>query len=170
MGNYLEEHRSEIFKKYTNKELIKDIESYKNNNGRLSKVLNHFFEECMYNCIGSKGSYTPLQVLQNEEMMEWILNYINTKPNFYNGNEISNVKSYMRNGTRYTRKVANFCPKTARDIFFRYHDINDEKINILDTSMGFGARMSVALLSGHNYCGIDPNKQLFKKLKEYYYF
>ena len=167
---YLEEHREDIFKKYTNEELLKDIENYKYKNGKLTKTLNHFFEECMYNCVGSKGRYTPLQVLQDNEMMDWILNYVKTKPNFYTGNEISNVKSFMRNGTRYTRKVANFCPKTARDIYFRYHDINGEKINILDTSMGFGARMSAALLSGHNYCGIDPNKELYQKLKQYYFF
>lgn len=164
---YLEQHKNDIFKKYTDKELIKDINNYKYKNGKLTKTLNHFFEECIYNCVGSRYNNTPMQVLQNDEMMKWILNYIKSKPNFYTGNEISNVKSFMRNGTRYARKVANFCPKTAKEIYFRYHNINGDKINILDTSMGFGARMSAVLLNGHNYYGIDPNKELFTKLNQY---
>lgn len=164
---YLEQHKNDIFKKYTDKELIKDINNYKYKNGKLTKTLNHFFEECIYNCVGSRYNNTPMQVLQNDEMMKWILNYIKSKPNFYTGNEISNVKSFMRNGTRYARKVANFCPKTAKEIYFRYHNINGDKINILDTSMGFGARMSAALLNGHNYYGVDPNKELFTKLNQY---
>lgn len=164
---YLEQHKNDIFKKYTDKELIKDINNYKYKNGKLTKTLNHFFEECIYNCVGSRYNNTPMQVLQNDEMMKWILNYIKSKPNFYTGNEISNVKSFMRNGTRYARKVANFCPKTAKEIYFRYHNINGDKINILDTSMGFGARMSAVLLNGHNYYGVDPNKELFTKLNQY---
>ena len=168
--NYLELHRDEIFKKYTTEELLKDIENYKSGSGRLSKVLNHFFEECIFNSKSNRYNFTPFEVLENKEMMNYILEYIKTKPNFYTGSEISNVKSFFRNGTRYARKVANFCPKTARDIYFRYNDINGDKLNILDTSMGFGSRMSSVLLNGHNYCGFDPNKELYEKLKEYYSF
>lgn len=173
MSNYLEKHRKEIFKKYNKEELIKDIENYKNGNGKLSKVLNHFFEECIFNCKSNKYRYTPMEVLQNEEFMNWILEYIKSKPNFYTGNEISNIKSFFRNGTRYARKVANFCPKNARDIYFKYFDKNSiNKINCLDTSCGFGSRMSAVLLTGHNYFGIDPNIELQKKLfecAEFYY-
>lgn len=165
--NYLEQHRNEIFKKYTIEQLLKDIENYRYGKGRLSKVLNHFFEECIFNCTNQRGKKTPMEALQNEEDMEWILNYISTKPKFYTSNEVSNVKSFFRNGGRLACKVANFCPKNARDIYFRYYPINGDKINVLDTSMGFGSRMSAVLLSGHNYCGFDPNKELFSKLKEY---
>lgn len=164
---YLEEHYNEIFKKYTKEELVKDCESYKYGKGRLQKVLNHFFEECMFNCVGSKYNLTPMQALSDEEIVHKIIDYTKTKPKFYNGNEITNLKSYLRNGGNYARKVANFCPKNARDIYFRYFDINGKRINCLDTSMGFGSRMSSVLLSGHNYCGFDPNKDLFAKLKEY---
>lgn len=166
--NYLEKHRNEIFKKYSKEELLKDIYNYKYGKGRLNKVLNHFFEECIFNCKSNKYSNTPIEVLQDDEKMNYILNYIKSKPNFYTSNEISNVKSFFRNGTRYARKVANFCPKNARDIYFRYFQNEDlSKINCLDMSIGFGSRMSAVLLSGANYCGFDPNKKLFNKLIEY---
>ena len=127
--NYLELHRDEIFKKYSTKELLKDIENYKNGSGRLQKVLSHFFKECMFNCIGSKYNHTPMYVLQDEMMMKKILDYIQTKPKFYTGSEVSNVESYLRMGGNYARKVANFCPKNARDIYFKYNDINGERLN-----------------------------------------
>ena len=36
----------------------------------------------------------------------------------------------------------------------------------MDTSCGFGSRMSAVLLSGANYCGFDPNLELVDKLNE----
>jgi hypothetical protein len=165
--SYLDEHYDEIFKKYTTEELLKDIDSYKNGKGHLNKVLNHFFKECIFNCIGSKYNYSPMYVLNDDEIMNNILNYIKTKPNFYYNSEISNVESYLRMGGNYARKVANFDPVNARNIYFRYNDINGKRLNILDTSMGFGSRMSAVLLSGHNYCGFDPNVELCNKLTEY---
>lgn len=167
---YLEEHRDEIFKKYSTEELLKDIDSYQHGVGRLQKVLNQFFEECIFNCKAPRGTMSPMEALQDAKSMEFILEYTKSKPKFYTGNEIANVKSFFRNGGRIAQKVANFCPKNARSIYFRYNDINGEKLNILDTSMGFGARMSAVLLNGHNYCGFDPNTELFKKLKEYKQF
>jgi hypothetical protein len=56
--------------------------------------------------------------------MEFILKYISEHPKFYNSNEITNVKSFFRNAGRLAQKVANFCPKNAIDIYFRYNDIN----------------------------------------------
>ena len=165
--SYLDEHRDEIFKKYSTEQLLKDISSYRDRGGRLSKVLNQWFEECIYDCV-TKYEKSPLQALQDDVDMEWILSYIKSKPNFYNSdNEVNNVKSFFRNGTRIARKVANFCPKNAREIYFRYHDINGDRINCLDTSSGFGSRMSAVLLSGHNYCGFDPNPKLFAQLIDY---
>ena len=168
--SYLELHRDEIFKKYSTEELLKDIENYKRGSGRLSKVLNHFFEECIFNCKGGRGSMTPMEALQDDNVVNKIVEFTNSKPKFYIGSEVSNIKSFFRNAGRTAQKVANFCPKNARDIYFKYHDINGEKINVLDTSMGFGSRMSSVLLNGHNYCGFDPNKELYGKLKEYYSF
>lgn len=109
-----------------------------------------------------------MEALQDDNDIEFILNYVAEHPKFYTGNEITNVKSFFRNGGRIAQKVANFSPQNARDIYFRYHDINGERINCLDTSAGFGSRMSAVLLSGHNYCGFDPNHELQLKLKHYY--
>lgn len=167
--NYLEKHRSEIFKKYNDGELIKDVSNFKYGKGNLNKVLNHFFEECIWDCCGKKTRISPTEALCDEELVGKILSYIKEKPRFFTGNEISNVKSYMRNSSSWVRKVANFPPKEARDIYNRY---NPEKkiLNCLDTSSGFGSRMSAVLLSGNNYCGFDPNAKLNTKLKDLLFF
>lgn len=109
-----------------------------------------------------------MEALHNDGDMDFILNYILEHPKFYTGNEITNVKSFFRNAGRLAQKVANFCPKNARDIYFRYHDINGDKINCLDMSAGFGSRMSAVLLSGHNYCAFDPNPKLQTQLRNYH--
>lgn len=41
--SYLTEHYEEIFKKYSDEDLIKDINSFKSGNGNLNKTLAHFF-------------------------------------------------------------------------------------------------------------------------------
>lgn len=166
---YLDKHKEEIFKKYTKEELLKDIYNYKNKKGKLTKVLNHFFEECIFNCCGKKTKISPMEVLKNDIYMQKILDYIKNKPNFFTSdNEVVNVKSCFRNSMSWVRKVANFCPRNAKNIYFRYfQNLDLSNINCLDTSMGFGSRMSAVLLNGANYYGIDPNKELFKKLEEY---
>ena len=168
--SYLDEHRDEIFKKYSDEELRKDIVSYINGGGRLSKVLNQFFEECIFNCTNARAKKTPMEALQNDEDMAYILEYTRSKPKFYTGSEVSNVKSFFRNAGKLACKVANFPPKEARDIYFRYFPEaltdKNKRLNVLDTSCGFGSRMSAVLLNGSNYYGFDPNKELQEKLFE----
>lgn len=167
--SYLTEHRNEIFKKYSTEELLKDIDSFQNGKGKLNKVLNHFFEECMFKCCGKKTKISPWDCLESDELMEEILHYINSKPKFFTGDEITNIKSCFRNSMSWVRKVANFPCRTARDIYTRYAT-KGQTLNCLDTSCGFGSRMSAVLLSGHNYCGFDPNEELMKQLKSYQKF
>ena len=81
--NYLEKHKNEIFKKYSNEELLRDIDSFKNGKGKLTKVLNQFFEECMFECCGKKTKISPMQCLESDELMEKILAYIALKPKFF---------------------------------------------------------------------------------------
>lgn len=162
--SFLSEHYNEIFKKFSETELINDINSFRYKKGRLTKLLNHYFKECIYNSKGIRGSKTPMQALSNEKDVEWIIEYTKSKPKFYTGSTVSNVESFFRNGGRLATKVANFDPKNAREIYSRY--ANGGKKTILDTSSGFGTRMIVSLLCGHNYYGIDPNKELVKKLNE----
>lgn len=165
--SYLDEHRNEIFKKYTDGEMVKDVKQYKQGDGELTKVLNHFFKELIFESCGPRGKKSPMEVLQNDDDMDFVLEYIKTKPRFYTGSEIQNVESFFRNGGRLAQKVANFCPKNARYIYFRYFAGRErENIYCIDTSCGFGARMSAVLLSGANYCGFDPNLKLVSKLKE----
>lgn len=167
---YLEKHHDEIFKKYSLDELSKDIENYKLGGGRLNKVLAHFFEEEMWKCCGKKTTISPIECLSNEEMTNKILSYIASKPKFFTSdNEVVNIKSCIRNSMSWVRKVANFPPKEARRIY-NYYNSEGKRLNCLDTSMGFGSRMSAALFSGNNYCGFDPNPTLFTKLKEYKQF
>ena len=68
--NYLEKHKDEIFKKYNKEELIKDINSFKNGSGNLNKVLNHFFEECIWDCCGKKTKISPKQALEDDIMVQ----------------------------------------------------------------------------------------------------
>ena len=166
--SYLEEHYDEIFKKFSDEELLKDINSYRYGKGKLNKVLRQWFEECIFKCIAPRGNKSPWEALQNDEDIAKMFEIISRNTKFYNGNEIQNIKSFIRNGGQVTRKVANFCPKNARDIYFRYNDIHGRTLNCLDTSAGFGSRMSAVLLSGHNYYGIDPNKELYDKLFDYW--
>lgn len=42
--SYLSEHYDEIFKKYSDEELLADINSFINGGGNLNKVLSHFFQ------------------------------------------------------------------------------------------------------------------------------
>ena len=165
--SYLEEHRNEIFKKYSNEELIKDCNNFVNGGGRLTKFLNHFFEELIFESSTSRGQYySPMDALKDDEYIKWIIEYTESKPNFYTGNQVANIKSFFRNGGRKGGKVANFPPKVARDIYTRYFDNVTEPLNCLDTSSGFGSRMSAVLLSGNNYYSTDPNPNLHEKLFE----
>ena len=41
--SYLDNHKDEIFKKYDNGTILKDINSFKTGKGNLNKMLNHFF-------------------------------------------------------------------------------------------------------------------------------
>lgn len=138
--------------------------------GTLSKLLNHFFKECIYNCTNQRAKKTPMQALDCDEDIEYILEYTRSKPNFYTGNDTQNIESFFRNAGKLACKVANFPPKEARNIYFRYFPNaltdREHKINVLDTSCGFGSRMNSVLLSGHNYFGFDPNKELHNQLIE----
>lgn len=164
--SYLDLHRDEIFKKYPKEDLVKDFINFRDGKGKLNKVLNHFFEELIFECKGARGKESPMEALQNDETMDKILNFISMKPNFYTGKEVTNVKSFFRNAGKWAFKVANFSPRNALEIYQRYFS-KEDNICIIDTSAGFGSRMSASLALNHNYCGIDPNKNLVLRLREY---
>ena len=72
--SYLDLHRTEIFKKYSNDELVKDFVSFRDGKGKLNKVLNHFFEELIFECKGPRGNLSPMEALQDDELMDKICN------------------------------------------------------------------------------------------------
>ena len=162
---FLELHYSELFPKYDAQSLLKDIHNFKHGKGKLGKLIRHFFKERIYECHGTRGRVSPMEAMQNEEIMKKVLAYIHEHPSFYCHKPLANVESFFRNGGKYASKVGNFCPKTARSIYERYRN-GRHSLNILDTSMGFGSRMLGALLSGHSYYGIDPNKKLNESLHD----
>lgn len=164
MNNYYEEHKEEFFKKYPSDILLRDIESFLNGKGKLSKILNHFFEEEMYKCKGGRGNMSPMEAINNDEVINNILTFTRSKPKFYVGNDIANIKSFFRNAGRTAQKVANFPVREAYEIYTNYTKEGD---TIYDMSCGFGSRMSACILGGRNYFGTDPNETLCTKLNEY---
>ena len=166
---YLEQHRDEIFKKYDKETLLRDVWNYKNGKGRLTKFINQFFEECIFNCKDNRCKLTPMEALQNDEVMAKIIGAFAKNPKLYYGTEVANVKKSLSVSGIGARKVANFCPRNARTIYKKYFD-DIRGLNILDTSSGFGSRMLAATLNGANYFGFDPNPELHEKLKECYNF
>lgn len=157
---YLEQHRDEIFKKYSEEELSKDVDNYVSGKGRLTKFINQFFEECIFNCKDNRLKLTPMQAFQRDDILDKVRSLFKNSPKLYTGSEIENIKKHFSLGWIGSRKVANFCPRNARTIYQRYFkDLNG--LNILDTSCGFGSRMLATILNGANYYGFDPNKELY---------
>lgn len=166
-SNYLKENRNQIFKKYTQGDLENDIRNFLSGSGKLSKLLNHFFEEEMFKCRNidrcGKKSLSPLDALNDDQVVDKILTFTRSKPKFYVGNDIANVKSFFRNAGRTAQKVSNFPVKEALEIYSKYSKVGD---TIYDPSCGFGSRMCASLLSDRNYLGADPNESLVLKLEE----
>ena len=95
--SYLDEHRNEIFKKYSNEELKKDCENFINGKGKLQKFLNHFFEELIFESSTSRGQYfSPMDALKDDDYINWIIEYTKSKPKFYTSNEIGRASCRER--------------------------------------------------------------------------
>ena len=169
--SFLDEHYDDIFKKYSVNELLKDIASFQKVNGSsLEKVLNHFFKEEIFKCWNIAGKKSPMEFLANDEEVKKAFEIIERFPKFFASDSIvSNLESFLRNQSRFTNKVANFNPRDARDIYFRYFPehlkgFSGDRLNVLDPSAGFGARMLAVLLSGQNYFAYEPNKGVYNQL------
>lgn len=170
--SFLTEHYDDIFKKYSVAELLKDIASFQDvNGGSLEKVLNHFFKEEIFKCWNLAGKKSPMEFLENDEKVGRALAIIDRSPKFFDSDSIVlNLESFIRNQVRFTNKVANFNPRDARDIYFRYFPeylvggFSGQRLNILDPSAGFGSRMLAVLLSGQNYFAYEPNKSVYHQL------
>ena len=170
MSKFLDDNYEIIFPKFSNSELVDDIIAFKYGKSRLSKILTHYFKEEIFKCRGNRGKLTPMEALQDEEVLKEIFSIIEKSPQFYAGNDVANVESFFRNAGRIATKVANFDPINVHKILLRLGAGKEENKVVLDTSAGFGARMCATLLGGDTYIGIDPNKSLQVKLNECFGF
>lgn len=177
MNNDYKDLRANFYKSYSNEELNKeldaffsqhmDLSSFNSKGKNSNKLMNHFFATDVYAAKNIRYPFSPDDVLNNDDMLNDIFEYIATKPNFYTGDDLTNLKSFFRNGTRYARKVACFSPNTARKIYEYLCPVHNS--NILDYSCGFGGRMLGAISSPYNYkyYGIEPNTKLFNHLNDF---
>lgn len=166
--------RKNFYHKYTKEETVKqlkafieqdvDLSNFDNKGKRYDKIINAFFEKNIYSAKNSRCKISPNQALYDDELLERMYNYIDTKPKFYTGDDIANLRTFFRNAGKWACKVANFSPNVARKIYERY--MPKHNAYILDYSCGFGSRMLGCLSSKNDYTyfGIDPNTKLCKRL------
>lgn len=133
-------------------------------------ILSHWIDDLLYKAKRINNTMSPDEALQSDECLTRIFEYIKTKPKFYTGDDISNLKTYFRNSQSSVcnaTKVANFSPNVARKVYERF--CTKFSGNILDYSCGWGARLLGCLTSNYNYhyYGIEPNSELNKRLHDF---
>lgn len=161
---FLTENRSKISQKYQQPELLADIDTFITGSGKLSKVLNHFFEEAMFVCSGPRGTMSPMQALSDDTTIRRILDFTQTKPKVFTGDSIRQLKTFFRIAGKTAQKVANFPVREAAAIIEAYCPAGGR---IYDPSAGFGSRMSAAVLTGRYYCATEPNSVTYQSLEAY---
>lgn len=173
--NYIREN---FYKSYSEEELNKQLSNFLNqtidvtsgfsNKGKsTNKLISHFFDKDIYSATTARCTATPNEALLDDNMLDKIFTFIDSKPKFYNGDDIQNLKSFFRNAGRWACKVAAFSPNTAKKIYENLCPIKNA--NILDYSCGFGGRMlgAVSLKYNYHYYGIEPNTNLINSLKDF---
>ncbi len=180
-NTWFKEHEKDIFIKYSDEELLKNLDSFQYGKSSLNKITKHFFDEIMFNCVSTvrKLRYpeTPYQALNDDKFMEKIFKYIKRYPKIfrYDENSNENIDMYVRKffSFSYPRMVSQFPAKNVVNVIRKLypdHDWFDEPLNYHDASCGFGMRLTASLLNNCNYYGTDPNKELVIKLNELYDF
>ena len=173
----LDWYRDNIFKKYTEDELVNQLNEFVNQEHDLSdisnkgksynKIINQFLEEVIYSARKSKVKYSPVDSLNDDALLTRIINYIESKPRFFSDtNPIINLKRFYSGACKIAPKVANFSPNAACKIYERL--CPKKNANIYDYSCGFGARMLGCICSknNYNYFGTDPNERLCVQLNK----
>lgn len=170
--------RENFYKSYSKEELNKELSNFINQTMDLSngfsskgksttKLMSHFFDRDIYAATTIRGAISPSEAIWDDELLDRIFAFIDTKPKFYTGNDIQNLKTFFRNAGKWSCKVAAFSPNTARKIYETF--CPKENANILDYSCGFGGRMlgSVSPTYHYHYYGIEPNTHLMESLKSF---
>ena len=133
-------------------------------------ILSTWIDDLLYKAKRINNDMSPDEALQSDECLDKIFAYIKTKPKFYTGNDVNNLKSYFRNSQSSVvnaTKVANFSPIAARKVYEKY--CPNFYATILDYSCGWGARMLGCLTSPfeYKYVGIEPNSKLNERLLKF---
>lgn len=164
--SYNEEYLKKILIDFHNQTL--DTNNFNIENRNINKVLNNFFEDLIYKAKSKNGRYSPKEIIENDELLETALNYINEHKNFYQQKSIeANLRDFFFSSSM-VGKVTNFNPVIARKIYEKY--LPYENATIFDYSCGFGSRMLGALSSQYNYhyIGVDPYEELYQRLLIFY--
>ena len=163
MTQWYLEHEHEIFPDYSAGDILKDIKNYIYGTGRLRKTLHVFFDRLRYTYTRKDSKYTPMQVLESDELLEQLWKRVDSKPKLFADGRYDYRSFIIAIGVGWSkcRSVANFPIKEARAIFNKYCPVGGL---IFDPSAGFGSRMAAALLDGYGYMATDPNKDLYPLL------
>ena len=160
--SYNEEYLKKILVNFYNQTL--DTNNFNIENRNINKVLNSFFEDLIYNAKSKNGRYSPKEIIDNDNLLETALTYINEHKNFYHQKSVeANLRDFFFSSSM-VGKVTNFNPVIARKIYEKY--LPYENATIFDYSCVFGNRMLEALTSKYNYhyIGVDPYEELYKRL------
>ena len=93
--SYLEDHYNEIFKKYSTEELLEDIRNYQLGGGKLTKVLNHFFEEEMF----KKRTTTIKVTLDGMDFLMFMANQDQIDDFTFSGPKLINIVATLSTNT-----------------------------------------------------------------------
>jgi hypothetical protein len=169
MTEWYKNNESAIFPDYLDGELFTDIKNFVNGSGKLSRVLSYFFDRLMFTYTRKDSKFSPMQVLENEDLLELLWKRVDSKPNMFpNGRgDVRSFQTAIAVGWSKCRALANFPPKEASAIYKKYCP---PRGLIYDPSAGWGSRMAAALLSGYGYVATDPNSDLIPVLQKFYGF
>ncbi len=159
---YNEQYLESILKTFSSQNL--DSSHFDIQNRNISKLLNYFFEDLIFQAKSKNGKYSPQEIIDSDELLCIALNYIDNHSNFYQKkSDVANLRSFFFHSSM-VGKVNNFNPVIARKIFERY--IPFSNATIFDYSCGFGSRLLGALSSPYHYryIGVDPYKELYIRL------
>jgi hypothetical protein len=170
---WFKENEHLIFPDYLDGELVSDIERFVFGKGGLHKVLGFFFDRLRYSYRRHDRKYSPMQILNSEELLELVWQRIESKPQMFKGGrgDVHDFCTAVMMG--YHSKLcdcgllANFPAKEAKKLFSQFCPPGGL---IFDPSAGFGSRMGAALLGGYGYVATDPNKDLLPLLQKFYDF
>lgn len=133
-------------------------------------LTSHFCDEHLYKARNSSSGMSPMEAVYRDDILDIAFKRIDSKPKFYQGDDLENLRTWFRNNGGIAMKVANFSPNVARKVYERY--MPKFNARIMDYSCGWGARLLGCLASNYNYeyVGIEPNSPLRNSLKEFSQF